>query len=251
MIPAEKNNQAQRPCLEVCAFTLQSCIIAERAGAVRVELCDNPLEGGTTPSYGTIRMVREKIGIALYPIIRPRSMNYFYDAGEIAIIEADILVCKSLGCDGVSIGAQLIDGTIDAALMKHFVELAYPMRVTCNRAFDAVPDPSAALETLIACGVERVLTSGLAATAPEGAALLQQLVQQANGRISIMPGAGVRASNIAQLKKETGAFEFHASARRAVTNPMTFANPAVTDAGNMYVADETELREMVQLISAD
>ena len=92
--------------LEVCAFTVQSCYIAKRAGAVRVELCDNPIEGGTTPSYGTIRQVKENVDILLYPIIRPRSGNYFYDNDEFEIIKKDIEMCRELGCDGISIGAQ-------------------------------------------------------------------------------------------------------------------------------------------------
>lgn len=235
--------------LEVCAFTIQSCIIAEKAGAARVELCDNPIEGGTTPSYGTIKRVREAVSIEVFPIIRPRSMNYFYDADEWQIVLNDIAVCKELGCNGVSVGAQLQNGIIDAARMQQVVELAYPMKVTCNRAFDAVPDPFAAVETLIACGCERVLTSGLAATAPEGIALLKQLVDAAANRISIMPGAGVRSSNIVQLAKETGAYEFHTSARKAVSNTMSFANPNVTDAGNMYVADEEELKKILQSLN--
>ncbi|RXK58890.1 copper homeostasis protein CutC [Lacibacter luteus] len=234
--------------LEVCAFTVQSCVIAEKAGAVRVELCDNPIEGGTTPSYGTIKRVREAVSIDVFPIIRPRSMNYFYDADEWQIVLDDIKMCKELACNGVSVGAQLQNGLIDKAHMQQLVELAYPMKVTCNRAFDAVPDPFAALETLIECGCERILTSGLAASAPEGIALLKQLVHAAGQRISIMPGAGVRSSNIVQLAKETGAYEFHTSARKAVTNTMTFANPHVTDAGNMYLADEEELRKIVGLL---
>lgn len=234
--------------LEVCAFTIQSCIIAEKAGAVRVELCDNPIEGGTTPSYGTIKRVREAVSIDVFPIIRPRSMNYFYDANEWQIVLDDIAVCKELGCNGVSVGAQLQNGLIDAARMQQVVELAYPMKVTCNSAFDAVPDPFTALEKLIACGCERILTSGLAASAPEGIPLLKQLVDAAANRISIMPGAGVRSSNILQLANETGAYEFHTSARKAVNNPMTFANPNVTDAGNMYVADEDELKQIISLL---
>lgn len=234
--------------LEVCAFNIQSCRIAQAVGATRVELCDNPIEGGTTPSYGTILQVREVISIALYPIIRPRSMNYYYDADEWAIVKADILMCKQLGCDGVSVGAQLADGRIDKYRMQQVAEWAYPMGLTCNRAFDAVPDPAEALETLIAVGCERVLTSGLAATAPEGAALLKQLVQQADGRIAIMPGAGVRAHNI-QLLMETGATEFHTSARLAMPNPMQFANPLVSDAGNFFVADKTELEKIMEILS--
>jgi copper homeostasis protein len=234
--------------LEVCAFNIQSCLIAQRVGAVRVELCDNPLEGGTTPSYGTIKKVREAIQIALYPIIRPRSMNYYYDADEWAIIKEDILMCKQLGCDGVSVGAQLMDGRIDKDRMQQMAEWAYPMGITCNRAFDAVPNPFEALETLIAVGCERVLTSGLAATAPEGAGLLKQLVQAANDRISIMPGAGVRSHNLPLLIETAGAAEYHTSARLAMPNPMLHSNPLVTDAGHLFIADEPELVKITGLL---
>src|SRR6185437_4789708 len=232
--------------LEVCAFTIQSCMIAEKVGAVRVELCDNPVEGGTNPSYGTIRRVREKIGIQLYPILRPRSGNYFYDADEFEIMREDIGVCKELGCDGISVGVQRLDGTMDVERMKRVMEWAYPMGVTCNRAFDAVPDPYQALEEIISCGCERVLTSGQQASAPEGAAVLAKLVQQAASRISIMPGAGVRSSNIAQLVRETGAWGYHTSARRSIPNPLTWQTKEITDYGNVYIADETELRAILE-----
>jgi copper homeostasis protein len=234
--------------LEICAFNLQSCIIAEKAGAVRVELCDNPIEGGTTPSYGTIKMVREKIDIDLYPIIRPRSMNYYYDAEEWEIILEDIRMCKELGCNGVSVGAQNMDGSIDADRMKEVLELAYPLKVTCNRAFDAVPNPFQALETLISVGCERVLTSGLAPTAPEGGNLLTQLVNQASGHISLMPGAGVRSTNLQSLIDTTGAWEYHTSARMSVPNPMSFSNPLISDAGNLFVADEKEVNKMIAIL---
>ena len=228
--------------LEVCAFNIQSCIIAEKAGAYRVELCDNPVEGGTTPSYGTIKRTREKISIKLYPILRPRCGNYFYDEDELAIIKQDIAVCKELGCDGISVGAQKINGEIDIDILKEFVELAYPMRVTCNRAFDATPDPFQALEDIIAAGCERILTSGQKSGAPEAGELLGKLVNQAGDRIIIMPGAGIRASNIKKLMEESGAKEYHGSVRKATENPMSFSNPLVTDFGNVYLPDEDELK---------
>jgi copper homeostasis protein len=231
--------------LEVCAFTIQSCMIAEKVGAVRVELCDNPVEGGTNPSYGTIRRVRERIGIRLYPILRPRSGNYFYDEEEFAIMQEDIRICKELGCDGISVGVQRRDGTMDMERMRRVVEWAYPMGVTCNRAFDSVPDPYRALEEIIDCGCERVLTSGQKSSAPEGAEVLGQLVRQAAARISIMPGAGVRSSNIARLISETGAWEYHTSARIAVANPLTWQNDAITDYGKVWMADEKELRAIL------
>ncbi len=115
--------KTKKAILEVCAFHVDSCIIAERAGAVRVELCDNPIEGGTTPSYGTIKTAREKISILLYPILRPRSGNYFYNEHELAILKADIAMCRQLGCDGISVGVQKRDGTIDTERLKHIVDV--------------------------------------------------------------------------------------------------------------------------------
>lgn len=230
---------------EVCAFNVQSCIIAQNCGAYRVELCENPVEGGTTPSYGQIRRTREKISIKLYPIIRPRCGNYYYTEDELAVIKVDIAVCKELGCDGISIGAQKINGEIDIDILKQFVEWAYPMGVTCNRAFDATPDPFKALEDLIEAGCERVLTSGLATGAPLAGALLGKLVQQAGSRIIIMPGAGITAVNIKQLMAESGATEYHGSVRKPTINPMSFANPNVLDFGNVYLPDETELKAII------
>lgn len=237
--------------LEVCAFTIQSCLIAQKAGAARVELCDNPLEGGTTPSYGTIRQTREKIDIRLYPILRPRSGNYFYDDDEFAIIKQDIAVCKELGCDGISVGIGTLQAEIDTERMKRIVEWAFPMGVTCNRVFDGTPDPFKALEELIACGCERVLTSGQKTAAPDAAGLLRQLVQAAGDRIIIMPGAGVKSRNLAQLQHACGASEYHSSARTVAPNPVTYVNTQVSDYGHVYIADEEEVRKMVAILNGN
>lgn len=239
-----------KPLLEVCAFTIQSCLIAERAGALRVELCDNPVEGGTTPSWGTLKTVRDKISIALYPIIRPRSGNYLYDADEFESMRKDILLCKEMGCDGISVGVGTIDAEIDTDRMKRIVDWAYPLGVTCNRVFDGTPDPFKALEELIDCGCERVLTSGQRPAASDAADVLARLVQHAAGRIIIMPGAGVNSGNLAQLQKACGAEEFHSSARRVVPNPLTYINEQVSDYGRVYVADEDEVRRMVAVLEA-
>ncbi|NII26700.1 copper homeostasis protein CutC [Pseudoflavitalea sp. X16] len=231
--------------LEVCAFNIQSCIIAEKVGAARVELCDNPVEGGTTPSHGAIQRTRERINIELYPIIRPRTGNSWYDEDEFAIMKKDILLCKELGCDGISTGAQLQNGEIDTERMKRMVEWAYPMGVTCHRVFDRTPDPFKALEEIIGCGCERVLTSGQRSAAPDATEMLARLVQQANGRIIIMPGAGIRASNIEKLIKETGATEYHTSARITVPDLVTYQNPAILDSGDVVIANEEELRQLL------
>ena len=236
--------------LEVCAFHIQSCIIAERCGAVRVELCDNPIEGGTTPGYGTIKQVREKISIKLYPILRPRSGSYYYSDEEFAILKDDIEICRQLGCDGISVGVSTIHAEIDTERFKRVVEWAGPMGVTCNRVFDCAPDPFKALEDIIACGCERVLTSGQESAAPGAAGLLKQLVDQAGDRIIIMPGAGVKSSNIAQLRDASGAKEFHSSARKIAPNPVTYINTQVTDYGNVYIADEAEVIAMISALNS-
>jgi copper homeostasis protein len=238
----------EKPVLEVCAFNVQSCMIAESAGAVRVELCDNPIEGGTTPSYGTIKLAREKIAIGLYPIIRPRSGNYFYNEQEYEIIKNDIRICRELGCDGISVGAATITGEIDTEWLKRIVEWAGPLGVTCNRAFDGTPDPFKALEDIIVCGCERVLTSGQKASAPQAGETLGKLIRQANGRISVMPGAGIKSGNIEQLHKACNANEYHASARKVAPNPLTYINTLVSDYGHVYVADDEEVRAIVAIL---
>jgi len=235
--------------LEVCAFHPTSCLIAEKCGAVRVELCDNPIEGGTTPGYGTVKLVREKISIKLYPIIRPRSGNYFYSDDEFEIIKNDIEICKQLGCDGISVGISTINSEIDTERLKRIVEWAMPMNVTCNRVFDSAPEPFKALEDIISCGCERILTSGQKSAAPDAADLLKQLVQTAGDRIIIMPGAGVKSTNIAQLKNASGAKEFHSSARKIVPNNVTYINKEVSDYGNVYIADEAEVKAMINALN--
>lgn len=239
---------SKKAILEICAFHIDSCIIAEQAGAARVELCDNPIEGGTTPGYGTIRQTREKISILLYPIMRPRSGNYFYSTEEFAILKDDIDMCKQLGCDGISVGVQTIDSEIDTERLKRIVEWAGPMGVTCNRVFDCAPDPFKALEDIISCGCERILTSGQKTAAPDAAPLLAKLVRQAGDRIIIMPGAGVKSTNIAKLKAECGAAEFHSSARVIAPNPVTYINKEVNDYGNVYLADKKEVKAMVEAL---
>ena len=236
--------------LEVCAFNIQSCIIAEKVGAARVELCDNPVEGGTTSSYGTIKQTREKISIELYPIIRPRAGNCFYDEEEFSIMKEDIKLCKQLGCDGISIGIQKQHGEIDTEKMKRIVDWAYPMGVTCNRAFDAAPDPFKTLEDIINCGCERILTSGHKSAAPDASELLAKLVEQASERIIIMPGAGIRSGNIEKLINETGATEFHTSARKVIANNTAYQNPEILDIGNVYLADEDELRNILSVMNS-
>lgn len=184
---------------EVCAYSLESCQNAQRAGAARVELCGGLGEGGTTPSAGLIAAVRENIQIDLYVMIRPRGGDFVYEESEMDVMRRDIAIAKSLGANGVVLGVLLPSGEVDVPRTHSLVQHAHPLGVTFHRAFDLTPDPLAALEAVIEAGCERILTSGQQPTAPQGSELLAELVKQANGRIEIMAGGGVSAANALEL----------------------------------------------------
>lgn len=234
--------------LEICCFNIQSALIAQAAGAQRVEFCASPSEGGTTQSHGAIRSARENLHIQLYPIIRPRGGDFLFSALEFEIMMRDVTLCKQIGCDGVVIGMLHGDGTIDKKRSTRLIELAYPMGVTFHRAFDWSKDPHQALEDIIEIGCERILSSGQKQSALEGAGLLGELVQQAADRIIIMPGSGIRAKNILEIKEKTGAVEFHSSARIRVQSSMLFTNPDISDEDSFVCADENEIGQMNGLL---
>ena len=210
--------------LEICCFTINSCILAAKNGADRIELCANPEEGGTTPSYGTIRTVRELVDIQVFPIIRSRGGDFLYEAHDLEAMRKDIEWCKNSGCEGVVIGMLKKDGSVNQEALRRFVDLAYPLEVTFHRAFDRVADPFAAMEIIIDAGCQRILTSGLKPTVPQGLPLIKDLVSRARDRIIIMPGSGVRSSNLEELIRESGATEFHSSARIVSPSEMTYLN---------------------------
>ncbi|RYZ24474.1 MAG: copper homeostasis protein CutC [Chitinophagaceae bacterium] len=212
--------------IEIATTDYSTTAAAIAGGADRIELCAGLSEGGITPSHGMMRRCREDFATALFPIIRPRGGDFYYSDEELDVMRDDILYARSLGCDGVVLGLLKKDGTLPRRKLARLVEAAYPMEVTFHRAFDRCADPFAALEQLMDAGVQRILSSGQQPTAPEGSSLLRQLVQQADGRIIIMPGSGVRADNIKALKDATGAEEFHSSLRSRRESPMTFRHPA-------------------------
>ena len=235
--------------LETIAFNIESCIKAQDLSVHRIELCDNPNDGGTTPSFGFINAARKKLHIELYPIIRPRGGDFLYSADEFNIIRQDIKVCKKIGCDGVVVGLLNKDATVDKKRCSKLVELAYPMRVTFHRAFDRVVNMEQALEDIIDVGCSRILTSGLYPTATEGLANIQKLIAQANGRIIIMPGSGVRANNITDIAEKTGAKEFHSSARKMIPSEMKIQNNTMNDNLQTVSIDENEVREMIKRLT--
>lgn len=236
--------------LEVIGFTIESCLIAQAAGAHRIELCDNPSEGGTTPSYGFIKTARENLSIELYPIIRPRGGDFLYSEIEFELMKADIQICKNLGCDGVVIGMLNSDGTVDKQRCKQLVDIAQPMGVSFHRAFDRTKDPFKALEDIISIGCERILTSGQKSVATDGVALLNELVKQANGRIIIMPGSGVRSDNIETLVKKTNATEFHTSARTYTDSKMEFINESMDEQLTSVTTLSNEIKTIIQKLKA-
>jgi len=231
--------------LEICCFNLESALIAADAGANRVELCADPSAGGTTPAIGLIRAVRKKISIELYPIIRIRGGDFLFSKDEFDVMMHEVESCKTAGCDGVVVGMLLSDGRIDKIQTSRLIEKAYPMGVCFHRAFDWTRNPFEALEDIIETGCERILTSGQQSTAILGAPLIKDLILQADGRIQVMPGSGVRASNISALKEETGATEFHSSARMLKKSAMEFVNPFMSEDQHTVMADRNEIEQML------
>ncbi len=231
--------------LEICCFNLESALIAADTGADRVELCADPTGGGTTPPLGLVRAVRKKISIELYPIIRIRGGDFLFSEEEFGVMLQDIELCKSAGCDGVVIGMLLSDGRVDKFHSAILVEKAYPMGVTFHRAFDWTRNPFESLEDIVDIGCERILTSGQQSTAILGAGLIKDLVKKSAGRIIIMPGSGVRASNIADLKWETGAREFHSSARISKRSTMDFVQRSMQEEQENLLANRQEIEKML------
>jgi copper homeostasis protein len=203
--------------LEICANSYQSALNAQKAGAHRIELCSELSVGGITPSYGLIKQVIDTLSIAVFVLIRPRSGNFTYSEEEFDVMKHDIQLCKNLGCAGIVSGVLNKDNTIDIERTQELIELSKPLEFTFHRAFDCVENPQEALEQLINLGVERVLTSGLEASAEKGLELLKQLKEHVNGRITILPGSGINLQN-AKLFKDAGFLEIHLSASKVVKN---------------------------------
>ena len=234
--------------LEIIGFNIESCIAAQEAGAHRIELCDNPSEGGTTPSNGFIKGARKKLSIELYVMIRPRGGDFMYSDDEFEIMKTDIEMCRQHGCDGVVIGLLKKDGTIDKKRCSELISLAYPLGVTFHRAFDRAKDPFRALEDVIETGCERILTSGQRPKAIDGAQIIKELITQAEDRIVIMPGSGVDARNIISLAENTGAREFHSSASFYSESKMDYVNSSMNEHLQHITVNKDEVINMVKLL---
>ena len=241
--------------LEVCANSVTSAIAAQQGGAIRVELCENLPEGGTTPSFGQLILARKHLHIKLFVLIRPRAGDFLYTDLEFEIMQADVRNCIEAGCDGVVIGMLNADGSIDKPRCTELVRLAkqWGLGVTFHRAFDMCADQYQALEDIIEMGCDRILTSGGKSTAMEGASTLAHLVEKAAGRIIIMPGSGVSEKNVADLVHFTGVTEVHSSARSKVTSDMQYKNDHILMSdgfGDEYSIDVTDVERVKAILAA-
>lgn len=237
---------------EICANSVESCVAAQEGGAQRVELCAGISEGGTTPSYGEIITARELLNIKLHIIIRPRGGDFLYSETEIKIMERDIRLAREAGVDGVVFGCLTAEGDIDITLTKRLIDASEGLSVTFHRAFDQCRNPFEALEQLIELGCNRILTSGQQPTAEQGIPLLKELIQRAAGRIIILPGSGINEKNIAHIAKETGATEFHFSAREPRNSNMVYRSTEVPMHGasiqDQYTQSVTTARRVMETI---
>lgn len=221
---------------EICLESADGVAAAAEAGADRVELCAGLFEGGITPSVG---MIEQAVAVAagrikVHVIIRPRGGDFIYTPSEADVMLRDIEAAKAAGADGVVIGALTPDGEIDTGLCARLVEAARPLSVTFHRAFDVTRDPEAAFEDVVALGVDRLLTSGAAPTALEGADLIARLVEKAAGRVIILPAGGITERTAARVAGQTGAGELHFTATEAVASRARFTRDGIYMGGALY-----------------
>ncbi len=237
--------------IEVVVYNIESALKAQAGGADRIELCDNPLEGGTTPSFGVIEGVRQNFSMDLYVMIRPRGGDFVYNNYDFYAMKRDIDQCMKLSADGVVLGILTPEARLDVKRCRELIQRARPMKVTCHRAFDVTRDAFEALEDCIEAGFDRILTSGRMPTAPEGATLIKQLVERAGGRIAVMPGSGIHEGNADVLVRDTGVKELHLSATAFRSPESVNGNHLISFLGNLpsdhrqqRVADPEKIRAL-------
>jgi copper homeostasis protein len=244
--------------VEACVDSVASSLAAERGGARRLELCDALFDGGTTPSAGMIAACKAAVSIPVFVMIRPRGGDFVYSDAERDVMRRDVVVARKLGADGVAIGGLRPDGIVDLALVRFLMEAARELPVTFHRAFDFTPDLEASLESLADAGVQRVLSSGGASTAAEGAMVLADLVRQAGSRIVVMAGGGVREENVRSLVSVSGVREVHVRLTRkthngepAVHRDVRVRKPLPEDEAVWEETDEQRVRSFVRTVAVN
>jgi copper homeostasis protein len=207
---------SQKCLLEISVETLEAALAAERGGADRIELCSDLSLGGVTPGADLLPAVRAQVHIPIFSMARPRAGDFVYSSAEFAEMKRAISAAKESGMDGVVLGILTEERRVDSERTGELVEFAKPLPVTYHRAFDETADLHKALEDVMQTGAKRILTSGGAKSAQEGAAVLAKLIETAGGRIVIVPGAGISALNVEQVAQQTGAREFHSGLSAAL-----------------------------------
>ncbi|HEU4418863.1 MAG TPA: copper homeostasis protein CutC [Planctomycetota bacterium] len=227
--------------VEVAVDSVAGATAAAASGAKRLELCQSLVEGGLTPSVGLCEAVRAAVKIPVFAMVRPRGGDFLYERSELEVMRRDLQHLKAAGVDGIVAGVLLASGELDEARMRELIAVASPLPFTCHRAFDLCADPARAIETLVAVGAARVLTSGQAATAPKGTACIEACVARAGTRLVVMAGGGVRDDNVRALVAATGVREVHLSATMWRRSAMTFQQKDVP-MGTKAPEDEYSLR---------
>jgi copper homeostasis protein len=250
-----KNNQ--EIAVEVCAYSLFSCLAADRAGANRVELCASPYEGGTTPSTGLVKQVLAHTSIEVHAMLRPRGGDFCYDASEKQTMLAEATDLVAAGVHGLVVGALLPNGDLDIAFLAEIKRIAGGVALTCHRAIDVARDPLVVMEGLIELGFVRILSSGQKDKAMEGIEALAEMVERADGRIQIMAGSGVNPQNCAFFK-QIGVNAIHLSARTVRNSMMEYRRPGISMGGvseisefEVAFASEEIIRQAIQQIRSN
>lgn len=236
--------------LEICVGSLTSALAAQKGGADRIELCDNLYEGGTTPSYGMIKTCKTLLGIPVFPIIRPRGGDFVYSDEEFEVMKQDVSACRGLGCEGLVFGILRPDGSVDMDRCLELVKLSGAMQLTFHRAFDRCSNRTQGLEDIIELGFHRVLTSGGQDYAENAVPELTMLVKQAENRIIIMPGSGITEENLLKLARNTGAIEFHSTAKTKIDSLTGSHDHNNLDTLYQFQTDADKVGEMRQILNA-
>lgn len=232
--------------LEICVDSLQSALIAEEAGADRIELCSALDVGGLTPDPALFMLARQKLNIPIHVLIRPRSGNFVYDSLDEELMVESIRFFEKHGANGVVIGALTDQNAIDVPLMEELMKATASLSVTFHRAFDQLANPTEAVDILYKLGVERILTSGQKATAEDGLPLLQQLLEVVEKKLIILPGGGVNSENAAKLLA-IGLSELHASVRENVNYSTSKPNVSLSLGGLPDEYRYADYQEIVKL----
>ncbi len=239
--------------LEVCCGDLDSVLAAKAAGAQRIELCSALSEGGLTPSLGLIEAAVAAGIPTLHVLIRPRNGDFLYSDAEVDMMVRDITHAIQAGADGVVIGALTPDGDVDISACSRMIEAAQGRSVTFHRAFDLCREPETALEAIINLGCDRILTSGLAPSASAGVATLRRLNQLAGGRITILAGGGINATNAPEILRACNLTEVHASAKKNLPSAMRFRRDSVSmgsPEANEYTRQVTDKDNVASILAA-